>query len=141
MSKHSPASSGARPDYQALAAFRHALRRFLGFSAGAARKAGLSPSQHQALLAIKGFPADGVMSVGELAEKLDLRHHSAVGLVDRLALRGFVRRMPDPADRRRVHVRLTARGETVLERLSTVHLEELQRLGPELRRLLQKLDR
>jgi DNA-binding MarR family transcriptional regulator len=141
MKTRSPARRGARPDYQALAAFRYALRRFLGFSAAAARKSGLSSPQHQALLAIKGFPAGGVISVGELAERLLLRHHSVVGLVDRLVRRGLVRRTPDPADRRRVHVRLTPRGEALLERLSAAHRDELRRLGPEMRRLLQKLGR
>lgn len=130
---------GSHPDYQALAAFRYAIRRFLGFSAAAARQAGLAPQQHQALLAIKGFPADGVISIGELAERLDLRHHSVVGLVDRLVRKQLVRRLPDPRDRRRVRVRLTARGEQVLARLSSVHSEELRRLGPTLRRLLGKL--
>ena len=139
MRKRSPAVRGSRPDYQALAAFRYALRRFLSFSAAAARESGMSAPQHQALLAIKGFPAKGAMSIGELAERLDLRHHSTVGLVDRLVRKRLVRRAHDPADRRRVHVQLTARGETLLERLSAVHRDELRRLGPELRRLLQKL--
>ncbi len=139
MRKRLPAVHGAQPDYQTLAAFRYALRRFLSFSAAAARESGISAPQHQALLAIKGFPARGAISIGELAERLDLRHHSAVGLVDRLVRKRLVRRAPDPADHRRVHVRLTARGEALLERLSAVHRDELRRLGPELRRLLQKL--
>jgi DNA-binding MarR family transcriptional regulator len=139
MNMRSPAARGVAPDYRTLAAFRYALRRFLSFSAAAARESGLSPPQHQALLAIKGFPEDGAMSVGELAERLALRHHSAVGLVDRLARRRLVRRARDPDDRRRVHVRLTARGESLLERLSAAHRDELRRLGPELRRLLRKL--
>jgi DNA-binding MarR family transcriptional regulator len=139
MRKRLPAVHGAQPDYQTLAAFRYALRRFLSFSAAAARESGISAPQHQALLAIKGFPARGAISIGELAERLDLRHHSAVGLVDRLVRKRLVRRAPDSADHRRVHVRLTARGEALLERLSAVHRDELRRLGPELRRLLQKL--
>ena len=129
----------ATPDYEALAAFRYTLRRFLGFSGAAARGAGLSPAQHQALLAIKGFPGGGPVSVGDLAERLDLRHHSAVGLVDRLARRRLVRRTADPVDRRRVRLALTAAGERILEGLSAVHGEELRRLGPELRRLLRRL--
>jgi DNA-binding MarR family transcriptional regulator len=141
MTKRPPAASCPGPDYEALAAFRHALRRFLGFSAAAARGAGLSPSQHQALLAIKGSAGDRIVTVGELAEVLLLRHHSAVGLVDRLARKALVRRADDPADRRRVRVELTPRGEALLERLSAVHRDELRRVGPELRLLLRKLGR
>ena len=123
--------------YETLAAFRYALRKFLQFSAGAAEAAGLPPQQHQALLAIKGFPGRDYVTVGELAERLQLRHHSAVGLVDRLAKRRFVRRVPAAEDRRRVHVALTPAGEVVLERLSQAHLQELRQIGPELRRVLE----
>lgn len=122
--------------YELLAALRHALRRFLHFSQAAAAAAGLTPQQHQALLAIKGFPGRDRASVGELAERLHLRHHSAVGLVDRLARRQLVRRVPSKLDRRRVDVRLTARGERLIRRLSAVHLAELRQHGPELHRLL-----
>lgn len=126
-------------DYEALAEFRYALRRFLHFSAAAARAAGLSPAQHQALLAIKGFPGGRNASIGELAGRLDRRHHTAVGLVDRLARRRLLRRVPDREDRRRVQVELTRAGEAVLGRLSAAHRDELRQLGPELRRLLEKL--
>jgi DNA-binding MarR family transcriptional regulator len=129
----------APPDYRSLAAFRYALVRFLRFSVAAARQSGLSPQQHQALLAIKGFPGRDVVSVGELAERLQLRHHSAVGLVDRLSRRGLVRRTRAGSDRRRVQVSLTAKGERVLEGLSTIHRDELRRLGPELSALLSDL--
>jgi DNA-binding MarR family transcriptional regulator len=139
MSRRSQPAPPPGPDYAALAAFRYALRRFLGFSAAAAREAGLSPAQHQALLAIKGFSAEGVLSVGRLAERLDVRPHSAVGLADRLARRGLLRRSADPGDGRRVLLRLTARGERVLRRLSAAHGDELRRLGPELRRLLRRV--
>jgi len=122
--------------YELLAGLRYALRRFLHFSEDAARTAGLKPQQHQALLSIKGFPGRDRVSIGELAERLQVRHHSAVGLVDRLGQRGLVRRVPSPVDRRRVEIRLTARGETLLRRLSAAHLEELRQLGPELHRLL-----
>lgn len=141
MAKRPDAKTGSVPDYQSLASFRYAIRRFLSFSAAAARQSGLSPQQHQALLAVKGFPSHGVMSVGELAERLDLRHHSAVGLVDRLGRKGLLQRKRDLKDRRRVHVCLTTQGERVLERLSGVHCEELRRMGPELRILLGKLGR
>lgn len=126
----------AKADYVLLAALRRALREFLGFSQAAARAAGLTPQQHQALLAIKGFPARDYVSVGELAERLQLRHHSAVGLVDRLVARGLLRRMASRADRRRVDVRLTARGESVIRHLAGVHLQELRQLGPGLYRLI-----
>ena len=126
----------AKSHYEMLAALRRALRRFLSFSQEAARDAGLTPQQHQALLAIKGFPGRDHVSIGELAESLQLRHHSAVGLVDRLAGRHLLRRMRSQVDRRRVEVRLTDRGEKLLERLSAVHLRELRQLGPELRRLI-----
>lgn len=135
------AARGPIPDYEALAAFRHALRKFLGFSAAAARASGLTTPQHQALLAIKGSPGGGPVSVGELAGRLVLRPHSAVGLVDRLAARKLVRRSRDPVDRRRVRVRLTPRGEALLERLSAAHCGELRRLGPEMRSLLKRLGR
>lgn len=127
-------------DYQALAHFRFALRHFLHFSAEAAQAAGLSPQQHQALLAIKGFSADEPVTVGALAARLHLKHHSAVGLIDRLAKAKLVRRLPDPADKRRVQLELTAKGEDLIAQLSTAHRDELRRLGPELQRLLQVLD-
>ena len=114
-------------DYQALAQFRHALRLFLAFSEEAAAEAGLTPAQHQALLAIKGVPGAGQVSVGELAQWLGVRHHSCVGLVDRLELLGLIRKRTDPADKRRVFLNLTARAERKLAALSAVHRDELRR--------------
>ncbi|HTX66950.1 MAG TPA: MarR family winged helix-turn-helix transcriptional regulator [Opitutaceae bacterium] len=128
-----------RNEYEALAAFRHALRRFLAFSARAARAAGLSPQQHQALLAVKG--AGGRPTIGALAAQLERRHHSAVGLVDRLARRGLARRERSAADRREVRVVLTVRGERLLAGLSAAHRDELRRVGPALRALLVRLHR
>jgi len=122
--------------YESLAELRHALRRFLSFSQDAARQSGLTPQQHQALLAIKGFPGRDYVSITELAERLQLRHHSTVGLVDRLTRARLLRRAPSVADRRRVELRLTAQGEKVIERLSTAHLQELRQFGPELHRLI-----
>jgi DNA-binding MarR family transcriptional regulator len=127
--------------YESLAALRHGLRRFLHFSQDAAAASGLTPQQHQALLAIQGFPGREHVSVGELAETLHLKHHSVVGLVDRLAGRQLVGRDAAKGDRRRVEVRLTARGESLLRRLSAAHLAELRRLGPELRRLLDSVEK
>jgi len=122
--------------YELLASLRHKLRAFLQFSGQAATAAGLTPQQHQALLAIKGFPGRDQVSMGELAGRLHLKHHSAVGLVDRLAQRQLVRRAVAREDRRRVEISLTARGEAMLRRLSAAHLAELREQGPELRRLL-----
>jgi DNA-binding MarR family transcriptional regulator len=129
----------AKSDYVLLAALRQALRRFLGFSQEIACIAGVTPQQHQVLLAIKGFPGRDYVSVGELASCLQLRPHSAVGLVDRLAARGFLRRWPSRTDRRRVELRLTARGEAAIERLSTAHLAELRQRGPDLLRLISSI--
>jgi DNA-binding MarR family transcriptional regulator len=129
----------AKAQYEQLAAFRHALRRFQRFSREAAVAAGLTPQQHQALLAIKGFAGRDFVSVSELAERLQLRHHSAVGLVDRLEQRQLVGRTPAADDRRRQEVRLTAAGEKLIKRLSAAHLGELRQLRPELQRLLDSL--
>ena len=134
-----PPTRLAKKHYELLALLRYKLRGFLQFSGQAATAVGLTPQQHQALLAIKGFPGRDRVSIGELAERLHLKHHSAVGLVDRLAGRQLVRRTPARADRRRVEISLTARGEALLRKLSTVHLAELRQQGPELRRLLDSL--
>ncbi len=127
----------AKQHYELLSRLRYTLRRFLNFSGEAAKAVGLTPRQHQALLAIKGFPGRDHVSVGELAERLQLKHHSAVGLVDRLVDRQLVRRTSAKEDRRRHEVRLTARGEGLLSRLSAAHLTELRQQGPELRSLLK----
>jgi DNA-binding MarR family transcriptional regulator len=125
--------------YVLLAALRHALRRFQRFSQEAARAAGVTPQQHQALLVIKGFPGRDHVSIGELAERLQLRHHSAVGLIDRLARRRLIRRARSAADRRRAEVRLTGAGQALIGRLSAAHLQELRQLSPELRGLLESM--
>jgi len=127
-------------DYAVLADFRFLLRNFLTFSEEAARGAGLSPQQHQALLAIKGFPGDAPPSMGALAERLGIRHHSAVGLVDRLVLAGWLRRTPARDDARRVALTLTRAGEAKIGTLSSAHREELRRLAPLLRQVLARID-
>jgi DNA-binding MarR family transcriptional regulator len=126
--------------YETLAEFRYALRKFLRFSEDAARSAGLTPRHHQAILAIKGFPGRDQVSIGELAERLQIKHHSAVGLVDRLVAEKFVRRVHDENDRRQVNLTLTRQGEAVLEKLSAMHREELKRIAIELNRLLTRLN-
>jgi DNA-binding MarR family transcriptional regulator len=132
--------SGEEPiDYRALADFRYAIRRFLAFSEIAALEAGLTAQQQQALLTIKGLGGSGGLPVGALGERLLIRHHSAVELVDRLERAGLVRRGPDPADRRRVLVALTPEGEKSLRRLSAVHLAELRSIRLELISVLMGL--
>jgi DNA-binding MarR family transcriptional regulator len=129
----------AKSDFILLAALRQALRRFLGFSREAARGAGITPQQHQALLAVKGFAGRDYISVGELARSLQLRHNSAVGLADRLVRHGLLRRTRSRTDARRAELRLTSRGEAAIERLATAHLRELRQLGPELLRLISSI--
>lgn len=129
----------SKAQYENLAAFRYALRVFLRFSEEAAKQAGVTPQQHQGLLAIKGFPGRDAVTVGELAERLQLRHHSTVELLDRLMDLKLVAREPSATDRRQVQVQLTARGEQILAKLSSAHEEQLRRIGPELRGLLERL--
>ncbi|HEX5400497.1 MAG TPA: MarR family transcriptional regulator [Verrucomicrobiae bacterium] len=128
-----------KAQYETLAAFRYALRKFIHFSEAAAQAAGITPQQHQALLAIKGFPGRDQVTVSELAERLQLRHHSVVGLIDRLVTEKFVVRAPSKEDRRQVMIQLTRRGEQTLANLSTIHRTQLKRLGPELGFLLERL--
>jgi DNA-binding MarR family transcriptional regulator len=125
-------------DYRALVEFRYQLRRFLHFSESAARSSGLEPQQHQLLLAVKGLPAASKATIGELAARLFLRHHSAVELVDRLEHRGVVERAADPDDARAVLVRLTPKGDKVLAQLTDAHRKELES-GPELARALRRV--
>ncbi len=129
-----------KTQYETLAAFRYALRRFIHFSEQAAEAVGLTPQQHQALLAIKGFPGRDRVTVGELAERLQLRHHSVVGLIDRMVMEKLVERALSDRDRRRVFIQLTSRGEKKLEKLSTIHRQQLRRIAPEISRLLERLN-
>ena len=124
-------------DYRALAGIRRGMRQFLEFSAQAAQDAGLTPAQHQALLAIKGMI--GPVTVGTLAAWLGIRHHSAVGLVDRLAKAKLVTRIPDPQDRRRMRLKLAPRADAKLAALSRVHRAELRRFSAALAPLLDAL--
>jgi DNA-binding MarR family transcriptional regulator len=127
-----------KADYEALAEFRYALRKFLAFSEEAASQAGLTPQQHQALLAIKGAPATDWLSISQIAERLLIRHHTAVELVDRLVGLGLVARMADPEDGRRIQVHVTKDGEERLRALSASHIEEVKNIQPTLRKLLKQ---
>jgi len=129
-----------KADYEALATFRRALRHFTAFSEQAARQAGLTPQQHQALLAIKGAPGADSLIVGDLAQALLIRPHSAVELVDRLVQFELVERRADPVDHRRVRVRLTPQAEALLSELSAAHLKELRAIRPALLDLLHRFD-
>lgn len=117
-------------DYEKLLGFRSALRRFLHWSEEEARAAGLTPAQHQLLLAIKGHPGADAPTVGDLSEHLVLRHHSVVELIDRAVEAGLVRRERDESDHRVVRLQLAPLGEKRIEELSRLHLEELKRLAP-----------
>jgi len=126
--------------YRTLAAFRYALRRFFRFSELAAAAAGVTPRQYQALLAVRAWSGDEPVTVGDLAEQLQLRHHSAVGLVQRLQARSLLVRGALARDRRRATLTLTPRGRRLLERLAAEHRDELRRSRPQLRALLRLLD-
>lgn len=126
-------------EYRALAEFRYQIRKFLRLSEEAARAAGLEPQQHQLLLAVKGMPADRRARVGEIAERLQIQHHSAVELVDRLTANGLVTRKRSPEDRREVMISLTAKGERLLRELTHHHQQELHEHLPSLAGSLRKL--
>jgi len=129
-------------DYQALAGFRHSLRKFQMPGEAAAASAGLMPQQHQALLAIKALTdTSQAPSIGEVADCLVIRHHSAVELVGRLFRRGLVKRNRDPDDRRRVRISLTARAEKKLEALKTAHLDERRAIRSFLVQLLGRFEK
>lgn len=117
-------------EYQRLLAFRTALRRFDQWSRDQAESYGLTHAQHQLLLAVRGSSDPDGPTIGEVAEALLIRPHSASELVDRVQDLGLVRRARDSGDTRRIHLELTQRGRDLLARLTAVHLEELRRLGP-----------
>lgn len=119
-------------EYAALAELRHQLRRFLAFSESQARAVELEPRQHQLLLALRGLPRDITPTVGALAERLLLRHHTVVELLDRLERRRLVKRTRAEDDRRQARISLTPRGLDTLRRLSIAHRNELKTVGPEL---------
>ncbi|MFZ0417274.1 MAG: MarR family winged helix-turn-helix transcriptional regulator [Candidatus Sulfotelmatobacter sp.] len=128
-------------DYQALAEFRYQIRRFLHFSEQVVKRAGLERGQYQLMLAIKGMPAGVRPRIRELANRMEIRHHSAVELVNRLEAGGFVDRTRAQDDRREVLLALTPKGEQVLAELALHHHDELRSAGPELVAALRRVMR
>ena len=129
-----------QPDYQRLLEFRTGLRRFLRWSEEQAAAVGLTPAQHQLLLAVRGHPHRAGPTIREVADYLLLRHHSAVGLIDRAEGAGLVCRDRDTDDHRVVRLRLTALGRRRIEQLSETHLAELARFAPRLHRFWEGLE-
>jgi DNA-binding MarR family transcriptional regulator len=128
-------------DFEHLLELRTGLRRFLRWSEQQAQAAGLTPAKHQLLLAIRGHPDPEGPTIGEIAEYLVLRHHSAVGLVDRAVRDGLVKRAPDPSSRSVVRVTLTPAGVAKLDALAEVHLQEIAHLAPTMRALWREVER
>lgn len=124
-------------DYRSLAAFRYEIRKFLAFSEQAARAAGIEPQQHQLLLALRGLPPDVPPTIGAVAERLCVQHHTAVALVDKLEARGLLVRERGTVDRRQVFLRLTPSGSALLRKLSELHRAQLRSVGPAMVAALQ----
>lgn len=131
-----PIGSG---EYESLAQLRYEIRRFVAFSEDAARSAGIEPRQHQLLLLLKGLPREERPTIGTIAQRLFVRHHTAAELVGRSERDALVTRSRGPEDRREVQVAVTPRGEEVLERLTRVHREELRTVGPRMVRALSAI--
>ena len=123
-------------DYGRLAAFRQQLREFLRFSEEAAAAVGLTTQHYQAMLILRACPEDRKVTINDLATQLLIKHNSAVGLVDRLEREGLIARAPSAADRRKVELKLSAKGRQLLAKLAGVHRAEIERIGPVLRRLI-----
>jgi len=134
-----PRRASPRVDYETLADLRYHIRRFLRVREEAARAAGVEPQQYVLLLQVKGFEGRRLATIGALTERLQIRHHATVQLVDRLAQRGMVRRRRAELDRRGVVVELTARGEAVLRKLALNSLAELRTAGPALAATLTRV--
>jgi len=127
-------------DYEALAEFRYLLRKFLRFSKDfLSATARLNSEQYEALLAIRAFAAPVGLTISQLSERLQVKHHSAVNIVDRLVGRKLVPREAGKTDRRRRHVQLTAKGEKLIEELAAVHRKEIRGRGPEMIKVLERL--
>jgi DNA-binding MarR family transcriptional regulator len=128
-------------DYAQLAAFRHALRKFLRFSEASAAEAGITGQHYQAMLVVRACPDEARVTINDLAQQLLIKHNSAVELVDRLVEQDLLKREASPRDRRKVELSLTARGRNVLAKLAAVHRAELHRIGPVLGRFFAELSR
>jgi DNA-binding MarR family transcriptional regulator len=129
----------SQEQYEDLSEFRRRIRGFLHFSESTAKEQGVEPQQHQLLLAIRGLPPGVKPTIGELASRLFIQHHSAVELVNRAERSGTVIRLAGEEDRREVLVHLTAEGRAALKRLAVAHRDELERSGPGLSRALQSV--
>jgi DNA-binding MarR family transcriptional regulator len=130
-----------QPNYKLMAEFRYQIRRFLRFSEETARAGGLEPQQYQLMLALKGLTPDVRPRVGEIAERLQIQHHSTVELVDRLARRGLIKRRRSESDRREVMLELTPRGDKVIQEIGLRHWAEYREMGPDLVVALKKVIR
>jgi DNA-binding MarR family transcriptional regulator len=128
-----------RDDYEALAGFRYLLRRFLRFSKDFLRNANLNPEQYEALLAIKAFESPDGLTISQLSERLQVKHHSAVNIVDRLVDQKLIRRQTAATDRRRRHVQLTAKGEKIIDELAAAHRREIRVRSIEMIKALERL--
>jgi DNA-binding MarR family transcriptional regulator len=124
----------SKRDFEVLAAFRYKLRQFLAFSEKASGALGLTQQQYQALLAMRAHPGPEPLTITDLAAQMLIKHHSAVGMVNRLEQQGVVRRESSSADRRKVAIRFTDQGTRLFARLAAAHIAELRRIGPELER-------
>lgn len=123
-----PVAPLGKPDYERLSDFRYRLRHFMRISEQICQAHGLTPLQYQLLLHVRGFPGREWASIGELAERLQAKHHGAVSLIDRCEKAGLVARQPGRRDRRVVEIHLLPEGEALLERIAGQHQDELQRL-------------
>jgi DNA-binding MarR family transcriptional regulator len=129
-------------DYDALASFRYAMRKFLHFSKQVlAAEAQLTPEQYEALLALKAFSGLTGLTISDLSERLQVKHHTAVSLVDKLAARRFARRESGVSDRRHVFVSLTPSGARVLAKVAAVHRQEMRSRSPEMIEALLRLQK
>ena len=123
-----------KAEFERLAVFRYKLREFLAFSEKASAALGLTQQQYQALLAMRAHPGPDPLTISDLASQMLIKHHSAVGMVNRLEQQGIVRREGAGADRRKVAIRLTERGARVFVQLASAHWGELRRIAPDLER-------
>jgi DNA-binding MarR family transcriptional regulator len=128
-----------QPNYSLMAEFRHQIRRFLRFSEDTARAGGLEPQQYQLMLALKGMPAEVRPRIGEVAQRLQIQHHSTVELVDRLARRGLIKRRRSESDRREVLLELSPRGDKLLQEMALRHWAQYREVAPHLVAALKRV--